>query len=161
MGCVSLAGHATEMLACLWHLETAQVVTTDAEGHVCLWKPSEGVIKHRHVHLLEPPACKAVAAGACTGGDHRRRGTRVPVLCQSSLDSRRPVHGLTCSAGAQAKRQGAQIQFHGCGGQPEPASPCIDRAGRLRAAADPAGTPQCWSKTHCSLTRTAADAVLL
>ena len=60
VGRVSLAGHATDVQAVLWHLASAQVVTADAEGQICVWKPSEGVIKHTC-------ACLCVLAARSSG----------------------------------------------------------------------------------------------
>ena len=47
VGRVSLEGHAAEILAVAWHATAAQILTTDMEGCVAVWRPSDGSICHR------------------------------------------------------------------------------------------------------------------
>ena len=55
VGRMSMAGHSAEILAVAWHAASAQILTTDTDGCVAVWRPSEGCIGHRFLHFVLNP----------------------------------------------------------------------------------------------------------
>lgn len=70
---MSMAGHAAEILAVAWHAASSHILTTDIEGCVAVWRPSEGSICHRccriwHVDIglkMTLPMLQQLAAQCC------------------------------------------------------------------------------------------------